>query len=70
MDGGQSEGGKICWASSGITISLVKGQDGEAVPLNIDKVIQNPKNTEPDDHIETKVNDQNHGLSFFPDQAI
>ena len=45
---------------------VIKGQDGKEVRLQIDLPLLKAANIEPGDHIEAKVNDQNHVLSFRP----
>jgi hypothetical protein len=51
---------------------VIKAQNGEEVRLHVDLNTQQAKNMviEQGDQIEAKVDDQNHALSIFSDQAI
>jgi hypothetical protein len=51
---------------------IIKAQNGEEVRLHVDLNTQQAKNMviEQGDLIEAKVDDQNHALSIFSDQAI
>jgi hypothetical protein len=49
---------------------FIKGQDGKEVRLHIDLTTMKAKNIEPGEHIEAKVNDQNHALSILSAQAL
>ncbi len=51
---------------------IIKAQNGEEVRLHVDVNTQQAKNMviERGDQIEAKVDDQNHALSIFSDQAI
>jgi len=49
---------------------FIKGQDGKEVRLYIDLATMKARNIEPGEHIEAKVNDQNHALSILSAQAV
>ena len=44
---------------------VLKSQDGKEVRLHIDVTTLKAKNIEPGQHIEAKVDEQNHALSIF-----
>jgi len=49
---------------------FIKGQDGKEVRLHIDITTLKARNIEPGEHIEAKVNDQNHVLAILSDPAV
>jgi hypothetical protein len=49
---------------------FIKGQDGKEVRLHIDLTTMKARNIEPGEHIEAKVDEQNHALSILSAQAI
>jgi len=73
MAGGQSNGGKTI---KGEVLRVegndcfIKEQDGKEVRLHIDLTTLKARNIEPGEHIEAKVDDQNHALSILSDQAV
>lgn len=73
MADGQSNGGKTI---KGEVLRVegndcfIKEQDGKEVQLHIDLTTLKARNIEPGEHIEAKVDDQNHALSILSDQAV
>ena len=69
MEGGQSAAGKTIQGEV-LRIEgddcVIKDQDGKEVRSQIDEEILKDLNIEPGDHIEAKVNEQNHVLSLRP----
>ena len=72
MEGNQSTGGKTI---SGEVLRVegndcvIKGQDGKEVRLHTDVTTLKARNIEPGEHIEAKVNDQNHVLAILSEPA-
>ena len=68
--GGQSVAGKIIQGEV-LRIEgndcVIKSQDGKEVRLQIDLAVLKAISIEPGTHIEATVNEQNHVLSFRPD---
>lgn len=52
------------------TDCFIKGQDGKEVRLHIDLFTLKARNMEPGEHIEAKVNDQNHVIAILSEPAV